>query len=87
MEVVAVIILILLFLFIVAGLSAWAIEQGQRTRIAYCIHCRRNVIPEKRFNWIVFAFLLGFIYLPFYLTKKPSCPICGSEQFEPPKHD
>jgi hypothetical protein len=47
----------------------------------YCVSCKRNVTPKKDFNWIVFVFLCGLFYLPFYLMQKPKCPICNGEQF------
>ncbi len=48
----------------------------------YCIHCKRNVKPTKNFNWLVFIFLLGFFYLPFYWFKGKACPICKGADFK-----
>lgn len=47
----------------------------------YCINCKRNVNSKKTFNWLVFIFLCGIFYLPFYFMKKNQCPICKGEQF------
>jgi hypothetical protein len=52
-----------------------------------CELCKRDVVPGKKFNWIAFIFLLGFIYLIYYLFKKPQCPICGNESFNDLKVD
>jgi hypothetical protein len=70
-----------------SALTAWAIEQSQDKKIAYCPYCKQNIIPEKRFNWLIFIFLCGFWYLPIYLYKKKHCPICGSVEFLPPKFE
>ena len=48
----------------------------------WCIACQRNVTPVKDFNWLVFIFLCGLLYLPFYFAEKPKCPICKGTSFE-----
>lgn len=51
----------------------------------YCTLCQRNVVPARKFNWLVFIFLCGLFYLPFYLNQKPKCPICQGTAFGPAK--
>ncbi|MCZ7580871.1 MAG: hypothetical protein M5U21_08635 [Fimbriimonadaceae bacterium] len=51
----------------------------------YCVACKRNVTPVKDFNWLVFIFLCGCFYIPFYMMQKPHCPICRGSMFEEPK--
>ncbi len=57
----------------------------------WCSICRKNVIPDKEFNWLTFFFLCllcgigGLFYLIFYWLKKPICPICGGRDFSPAK--
>ncbi|MBO9685231.1 hypothetical protein [Roseateles chitosanitabidus] len=51
----------------------------------FCNLCNRNVAPQKQFNWLVFIFLCGCFYLPFYLFAKAKCPICQSTDLSPPK--
>lgn len=53
------------------------------SNIAYCELCGRNVTPEREFNWLVFIFLLGIFYLPFFLLKPACCPICKSTALTP----
>jgi len=53
--------------------------------VKYCEACKRNVTPIKTFNWLVFIFLCGLCYLPFYLTQTPHCPICRGKSFTEPK--
>lgn len=53
------------------------------SNVAYCELCGRNVKPEREFNWLVFIFLLGLFYLPFYFMKPESCPICKSTALTP----
>lgn len=48
----------------------------------WCPLCKRNVSEKKDFNWLVFIFLCGVCYLPFYFLKKPVCSICGNENLE-----
>ena len=49
----------------------------------YCVHCQRNVKPEKKFSWVAFLLLLGVFYLPYHLIfKKKQCPICAGAEFE-----
>ncbi len=49
----------------------------------YCVHCQRNVQPEKRFSWVAFIVFLGIFYLPYYLIfKRKQCPICAGRDFE-----
>lgn len=50
--------------------------------IKWCGLCKRNVEEKKDFNWIVFIFLCGICYLPFYMMKESQCPICGSTKLE-----
>ena len=50
---------------------------------AWCNLCNRNVTPKKDFNWLVFIFLCGLFYLPFYFLKPSTCPICSSDNFGP----
>jgi len=49
----------------------------------WCNLCNRNVIPNKKFNWLVFLFLCGIFYIPYYLLKKGKCPICEGDNFGP----
>jgi len=55
----------------------------------WCNLCNRNVIPGKKFNWILFLFLClffvlpGFFYLIYYLMKQNKCPICSGDNFGP----
>lgn len=51
-------------------------------RARYCVLCERNVVPQKRFNWIMFILLFGIFYLPIYWLARPHCPICGGTKFE-----
>lgn len=52
--------------------------------IAYCPLCKRNVPRKKKFNWLVFIFLCGLFYLPYYwFIKKPECSVCGTSQLMP----
>ena len=53
----------------------------------YCNLCNRNVVPEKKFNWLIFVFLCGCFYLPFYFMSKARCPICQGVSFGPAKAD
>ena len=80
------VLLIVLFIAFIA-LSSIALVQAQNKKVQYCPGCKHNVVPEKQFNWLVFSFLLGVLYLPFYIMKKPTCPICGLEKFYPPQFD
>lgn len=49
----------------------------------FCGLCNRNVVPVKSFNWILFIFLAGLFYIPFYVFAKKKCPICQGTQFGP----
>jgi len=49
----------------------------------HCIHCQRNVMPAKQFNRLVFIFLYGIFYMPFYLMKKKTSPICDGVRWFP----
>ena len=49
----------------------------------WCNLCNRNVVPQKKFNWLVFIFLCGIFYLPVYLLQKAKCPICQGHNFGP----
>lgn len=51
----------------------------------WCNLCRRNVEPQKKFNWLVFLFLCGLFYLPIYLLQTAKCPICKASNFGPAK--
>lgn len=53
----------------------------------FCQLCKRNVVPGKDFNWLVFIFLCGCFYLPFYLMAPLKCPICKGTQFGPSQKD
>ena len=53
----------------------------------YCNLCKRNVVPEKNFNWLVFIFLCGIFYMPFYWMQKAKCPICKGTNYGPAKAD
>ena len=53
----------------------------------YCNLCKRNVTPTKDFNWLLFIFLCGCFYLPFYFMKEKTCPICKGANFGPAKAD
>ena len=53
----------------------------------YCSLCKRNVVPEKPFNWLVFIFLCGCCYIPIWLSKDLKCPICGSTALTEPRSD
>ncbi len=50
---------------------------------AFCNLCNRNVVPVKPFNWLLFIFLCGCFYLPFYLMQSKKCPICQGQAFGP----
>jgi len=52
-------------------------------RPVWCNLCNRNVVPQKKFNWLVFIFLCGIFYLPVYWLQKLKCPICGGTNFGP----
>lgn len=54
---------------------------------AFCNLCNRNVVPVKQFNWILFIFLCGLFYLPFYLMSSKKCPICQGTAFGPASAD
>jgi hypothetical protein len=45
------------------------------------------VVPEKKFNWLLFIFLCGIFYLPFYWMGKAKCPICKGTNYGPAKAD
>jgi hypothetical protein len=49
--------------------------------IKHCNVCERNVTPEKKFNWLLFIFLCGIFYIPFYILASKKCPICSSTTF------
>lgn len=51
----------------------------------WCNLCNRNVVPQKKFNWLVAIFLCGIFYLPIYLLQKAKCPICQGINFGPAK--
>lgn len=52
----------------------------------WCNLCNRNVEPQKKFNWLIFIFLCGIFYLPYYfLFMNKKCPICKGENFGPAK--
>ena len=53
----------------------------------YCNLCQRNIIPQKKFNWLVFIFLCGIFYIPVYLFQQAKCPICKAANFGPAKAD
>jgi len=53
----------------------------------YCNLCKRNVVPEKKFNWLIFIFMCGIFYLPFYWMSKAKCPICKGTSYGPAKAD
>jgi hypothetical protein len=53
----------------------------------WCNLCKRNVVPTKKFNWLVFIFLCGIFYLPVYLLQAKKCPICQASSFSPAKAD
>ncbi|MEI6808771.1 MAG: hypothetical protein WCN95_08610 [bacterium] len=50
----------------------------------WCPLCKRNVVPEKKFNWLVAIFLCGICYVPIWLLQKPKCPICTGQGFQSP---
>ncbi len=52
----------------------------------YCNNCRQNVRPAKKFNWLVFIFLCGLFYIPYYLMKTPRCLNCNDSNFSPPQY-
>lgn len=55
--------------------------------IRFCELCKRNVEPKKKFNWLVFIFLCGIFYVPYYLLKKKTCPICGTDKLSDSRSD
>lgn len=61
------------------------INQKLMSNPKYCNLCNRNVIPGKKFNWLVFFLLCGIFYVPYYFLKKDKCPICDSDNFSPAK--
>ncbi|MFA6002137.1 MAG: hypothetical protein WC828_08540 [Thermoleophilia bacterium] len=52
-------------------------------RPVWCNLCNRNVVPTKDFNWLVFIFLCGVLYLPIYWLQGKKCPICQGRNFSP----
>ena len=54
---------------------------------SYCTLCQRNVVSTKKFNWLLFIFLCGLFYLPFYWMQSRKCPICTGEAFGPAQAD
>jgi hypothetical protein len=57
-------------------------------QIVWCNLCKRNVTPDKKFNWLVFIFLCGIPYAIWYaIFKKPVCPICNGSNFSPMRQD
>lgn len=78
------------FVFVMAVLAAvmyatyrFLIKQGGGR--AFCLDCQRNVTTTKKFNWLVFIFLCGFCYIPFYLAQGQRCPMCNGTSFGKPK--
>lgn len=53
----------------------------------WCSLCNRNVVPQKKFNWLLFIVLFltaigWFLYLLYYfIIKGKKCPICGNKSF------
>lgn len=84
---IAVVLIFVLLLIIGAVMFALAMSQATRRKMMYCVTCRRNVFMQKPFNWVVFFYLCGIFYLPFYLMRQYECPICGGNQFAPPRED
>ncbi len=69
-------------LAVVAGLIIGVVYMVTRPTITkYCRDCERNITPKKDFNWLVFIFLCGLCYIPFYMTKEERCPICNGTNF------
>lgn len=55
--------------------------------IRWCQLCHRNVQPQRKFNFVAFFLLLGFIYLFLvYPFKRKVCPICGSKSLGPAQY-
>jgi RNA polymerase subunit RPABC4/transcription elongation factor Spt4 len=57
-------------------------------KVKYCMDCKRNVTPRKKFNWLPVIFVIGIpFYLPYYLfIKRKKCPICTGTQFSKPQY-
>jgi hypothetical protein len=53
--------------------------------IRHCELCNRNVEPTKKFNWLVFIFLCGLFYLPYFWLKSKVCPLCGTTHLSAPR--
>ena len=53
------------------------------SKTVWCNLCNRNVISQKKFNWLAFIFLAGIFYLPYYWLKREKCPICSGDNFGP----
>jgi hypothetical protein len=53
----------------------------------WCNLCNRNVMPFKKFNWLIFIFLCGIFYLPVYWFTSKKCPICQGSNFGPARAD
>ncbi len=56
-----------------------------------CANCGRDVIPIKKFNWILFIVLIllwivpSVLYLIYFFTKTPrECPVCGLDVYSGP---
>jgi hypothetical protein len=48
----------------------------------WCNKCKRNVVPQKKFNTIAFAFMGAIFYLPYYhFIKRKICPIYRAHDF------
>lgn len=60
----------------------------------YCNNCEQNVEPDGKVNWVIFALLFLFAFVPgliylFYcfVIKNKTCPQCGATNFSAPNHD
>jgi len=53
---------------------------------AWCNDCKSDVAPHRKFHWLFFILISPLMYLPLYLLKKKTCPVCGGMDFSPPKN-
>jgi len=74
--IIAILVLGVLSFILISGL-----RQQSMSVVRHCNVCGSKVTPKKDFNWLVFIFLCGICYVPFYLIQAPCCPQCNSSNF------